>query len=163
MEVREEQKRLAFLSPAPGTRAPEALNGRTRGGRLRVGHLPLWCWWIAVVWIVSLPWSGLTSQPQWSRVHWLPFTDPADDPRDLIANIALFVPFGYSLNAGRRGFQRTAVTLVAAAAVSVSAEATQLFSTVRYPSATDVGAAIAGAAAGVVWRLQRQKRLNATR
>jgi hypothetical protein len=160
MEARGEQKQLASVPPAPGTGDPEAPDGRTRGRPGRSGHIPLWRWWIVVVWIVSLPWTGVTQQPQWSRVHWLPFTDPADDPRDLIANIALFVPFGYSLNGGRRGYLRTAAALLAAAAISISAEATQLFSTVRYPSATDVGAAVAGAAVGIAWRLQQQKQPN---
>jgi VanZ family protein len=84
-------------------------------------------------------------------VHWIPFTDPADAPRDLLANIALFVPFGYSYVSRRAGRFRILEALLAATVVSVSAEATQLFSTLRYPSATDVIAAIAGASAGAAW------------
>jgi VanZ family protein len=41
--------------------------------------------------------------------------------------------------------------------VSVSAEATQLFGTLRYPSATDVTAAVIGAAIGTAWRRLAQK------
>lgn len=109
--------------------------------------VPLWAWWIPLVWAISLPWAGLTRHPQWSRVHLVPFTDPADRPRDMLANIALFVPFGYSLARQRRW----PVVLIAAAGVSLTAEATQLFGTVRYPSATDVTAAVIGAAAGAGW------------
>ena len=105
-------------------------------------------WWIPVVWVISSPWVGFTTQPQWHRVHFVPLTDPADKPRDVVANVLLFVPFGYSA-AGRRakgsGFL---FALGAAAAVSLSAEASQLFSTERYPSATDVAAAIVGSALG---------------
>jgi glycopeptide antibiotics resistance protein len=125
-------------------------------GRLRT--VPLWCWCIPVVWLLSLPWVGFTAEPHWSRVHWIPFTDPADTPRDLLANIALFVPFGYSYTRHRSGRFRILEALLAAAIVSVSAESTQLFSTLRYPSATDVIAAMAGASAGAVWVSRVQKK-----
>jgi len=118
-------------------------------GRLR--NLPLWCWWSLLVWAVSLPWVSFTSEPQWSRLHLIPFTDPADKPRDLVANIALFVPFGYSFARHRPGRFRILEAVLAAAAVSVSAEATQLFGMLRYPSATDVIAAMAGGLAGAAW------------
>jgi glycopeptide antibiotics resistance protein len=109
-------------------------------------RVPLWVWWIAVVWAISFPWQGFTIRAQWSRVHIVPFGDPADRPRDIIANVALFVPFGYSY--ARRGLWWKAV--LAAALVSVTAEATQLFSTERFPSATDVAAGAIGAALGAI-------------
>jgi glycopeptide antibiotics resistance protein len=107
-------------------------------------RIPLWAWWIVLTCLISLPWTGFTLEPQWSRVHWVPFTDPADRPRDFILNVFFFVPFGYSY--ARK--QRWQLAPVAAALVSLSAEATQLFGTVRYPSATDVLAAIVGASLG---------------
>ena len=110
----------------------------------RIGRVPLWVWWIPLVWIISFPWTGFTARPQWSRVHAIPFSDPADRPRDFIANVALFVPFGFSFARKRRW----PLAMPAAALLSLSAEATQLFCTVRFPSATDVTAAIAGAAVG---------------
>jgi glycopeptide antibiotics resistance protein len=113
---------------------------------IRARDVPLWLWWIAVVLAISFPWSGLVSSPQWDRVHPIPFTDPADRPRDFLANIVLFIPFGYSY--GRRGPVWRAVAI--AAAVSVTAEATQLFSTTRFPSATDITAALTGSALGAV-------------
>jgi glycopeptide antibiotics resistance protein len=107
----------------------------------------LWCWWMPLVWLLSFPWGHLTSHPQWQRVHWIPLTDPADKPRDIIANLLLFVPFGYSV--ARRG-RRTWILhlVVCAAGVSISAEALQLYGTARYPSATDVLSAVTGAIAG---------------
>jgi glycopeptide antibiotics resistance protein len=101
------------------------------------------------VFIISLPWIGFTAKPQWNRLHLLPFTDPEDTPRDFAANIALFVPFGFWFAAGNRtrpAFARAALT---AAAVSLVAEAPQLFSTLRNPSATDVVSAMVGSSAGV--------------
>ena len=112
----------------------------------RAHGVPLWIWWIAVVLAISFPWKGFVPRPQWDRVHPLPFTDPADRPRDFIANVALFVPFGWSY--GRRG--RVWHAVVIAATLSFTAEATQLFSTTRFPSATDITAALVGAALGAV-------------
>ena len=109
-------------------------------------RIPLWVWWIPVVWAVSFP-LGLTATPQWHRVHLVPFTDPADKLTDLAINLLLFVPFGASF-VSRPG--RLRWLPLAAAAVSVSAELSQLFSTVRYPSGTDVAYAIVGAMAGGV-------------
>ena len=114
-------------------------------------RIPLWYWWIAVVWAISLPWVGFTFTPQWQRVHWIPFTDPADRPKDLIANVVLLLPFGISFARGRRGNRRFIDTALAAAALSISAEATQLFGTLRYPSATDVTSAVLGSLAGAAW------------
>jgi hypothetical protein len=79
-------------------------------------RIPVWCWWIAVVWAVSIPWVGFTATPQWDRVHWIPFTDPADKPKDLVANVALLLPFGISFARGRRGNRRFTDTALAGAA-----------------------------------------------
>ena len=106
-------------------------------------RIPLWVWWIPVVLIASFP-LGLTATPQWDRVHLVPLTDPADKVEDLAANILLFVPFGYSF-ARDRGL---AWLPLAAGLVSAVAELSQLFSTVRYPSGTDVFYAVVGALAG---------------
>ena len=108
-------------------------------------RIPLWVWWIPVVLIASFP-LGLTPTPQWDRVHLVPFADPADKVEDLAVNILLFVPFGYSF-ARDRGWKWLPL---AAALVSVTAELSQLFSTVRYPSGTDVLYAVVGAVAGGV-------------
>jgi glycopeptide antibiotics resistance protein len=105
-------------------------------------------WWVPVVFALSLPTVGFTRHPQWGRVHIVPFSDPEDKPRDQLVNIAMFVPFGYLFARGRRMPGAFAGALAAAGIVSAAAEATQLFSTVRNPSGTDVTMAIAGAALG---------------
>jgi glycopeptide antibiotics resistance protein len=106
-------------------------------------RIPLWVWWIPVVLIASFP-LGLTPVPQWDRVHLVPFTDPADKVEDFAVNILLFLPFGFSF-ARDRGL---AWLPLAAGLVSAGAELSQLFSTVRYPSGTDVTYAVVGAAVG---------------
>ena len=107
-------------------------------------RLPLWVWWIAIVWIVSFP-LGLTGEPQWHRVNAIPFSDPADKFEDFAANLLLFVPFGYSFARRSRNIW---LLLLAAGLTSASAEVLQLFSTVRYPSGTDVFYALLGATGG---------------
>ena len=109
-------------------------------------RVPLWVWWIPVVWILSLPLRP-TIEPQWHRVHAIPFTDPADKIKDLTINLLMFVPFGYSFAKRPGGIVRL---VLAAAATSISAELLQLFSTVRYPSGTDTVYAVVGALGGAV-------------
>ena len=106
-------------------------------------RIPLWVWWIPVVLIASFP-LGLTPVPQWDRVHLVPFTDPADKVEDFAVNILLFLPFGFSF-ARDRGL---AWLPLAAGLASATAELSQLFSTVRSPSGTDVIYAVVGAAVG---------------
>jgi glycopeptide antibiotics resistance protein len=122
--------------------------------------VPLWCWWIPVVLVVSFPWAGFTCVPQWHRVHPAPFTDPADKPRDLIANVLLFVPFGYSYVRWRRRPWAWLEAVVLGAAVSIGAEATQLFSTLRHPSATDITAAASGALGGAALKTARDEKVT---
>ena len=120
---------------------------------------PFWCWWIGVVWIVSFPWVGRATTPQWHRVHWIPFGDPADKLSDVVANVILFVPFGYSL--ADRGRKASIVRIcLLAAAVSIGGEALQLYSTTRYPSATDVTCAVLGAVAGRAFRVRHNLQPN---
>jgi VanZ family protein len=114
--------------------------------------IPLWVWWIPLVWAISSPWVGFTRHAQWHRVHLVPLTDPADKLRDVAANVLLFVPFGYSAAGRRNATSAFLFAIGAAAAVSLTAEASQLFSTKRYPSATDFSAAIVGSAVGVAFR-----------
>jgi glycopeptide antibiotics resistance protein len=104
--------------------------------------------WLLIVWVVSFPWIGFTPVPQWHRIHWLPFTDPADRFRDFFSNILLFFPFGYLVARRRAGRRGVLIALGMSLAISVSAEAMQLFSTLRHPSATDITAAILGTLAG---------------
>ncbi len=128
--------------------APEA-------GVVRRWRLPVWVWWIPVVVGLSLPVFGFTPHPQWQRVHLVPFTDPDDKPRDELVNIAMYVPFGYLYARRRRMPQLLLGVVLWSAVVSVGAEATQLFSIERNPSATDVSMGVVGSVAGALlarWR-----------
>ena len=113
----------------------------------------VWLLWFALVLFVSLPWMGFTTVPQWNRVQWVPFEGSADKLRDVGLNALLFMPLGFTVS--RRRPLITGVVLSAAMALSISvpAEATQLFSTRRFPSATDVATAALGAMAGALTTL----------
>ena len=113
----------------------------------------LWLLWFALVLFVSLPWMGFTTVPQWQRVHWVPFADPADKVRDVVLNGLLFVPLGFAVSRRRPGMDAVVLSAVMALTISVPAESTQLFSTRRFPSATDVATAMLGAVAGAVTTL----------
>ena len=110
--------------------------------------MKLWIWWIAVVFVASGPWYGIVKRPQWDRVTWIPFPGFEDKPRDVAVNVLLWMPFGWSFAAGRPGSKRIAQALAVAAAVSLTAETSQLFARLRDPSATDVTMALVGTAAG---------------
>lgn len=123
-------------------------------------RVPLWAWWIPVVVGLSLPVFGFTPHPQWGRVHLVPFSDPEDKPRDEIVNIAMFIPLGYLFARGRRLPRALLGAMAVAAIVSVGAEATQLFSVMRNPSATDVTMAMAGAGLGSIVGVLRKRALE---
>jgi glycopeptide antibiotics resistance protein len=111
-----------------------------------VRRMPLWSLWVVVIWLVCLPWPGMAPQAD-SHVQFVPFAGAADRPRDIIANILLFLPLGYlfARSHPRRGYVLLSVT---AAAISLTAESLQILSPARYPSATDVVVNTAGAVLG---------------
>ena len=113
----------------------------------------IWLLWFCLVLFVSLPWLGFTPVPQLDRVHWIPFADPADKLRDVALNGLLFMPLGFAVSRRRRLVPGIVLSAAMALSISVPAEATQLFSTRRFPSATDVAAAALGAMAGAITTL----------
>jgi glycopeptide antibiotics resistance protein len=123
-------------------------------------RVPLWCWWGLLALVISAPWDGFISHVHWERLDLVPFMDPDDNARDLILNVAFFIPFGYSFLKHRRGPRRVLLTIAAACLVSACAESLQLFSHSRNTSGTDVAAAAAGALAGAVWRRRDENVTN---
>jgi glycopeptide antibiotics resistance protein len=113
----------------------------------------LWLLWFSLVLFLSLPWMGFTTVPQWERVNWIPFAAPADKLRDVVLNSLLFLPLGFAVGRRRPLIAGVVLSAVMALTISIPAEATQLFSTRRFPSATDVATAALGAMAGAVTTL----------
>jgi glycopeptide antibiotics resistance protein len=110
--------------------------------------------WILVLLLVLLPWWSVTNHPHWYKVGWIPFLSAPFRPFDIVANVLLFVPYGWlagrSLSSRRRAWT---LGLAGAALISLAAEYAQVYSHSRFPSATDVVCNLAGAAVGL-WRSQ---------
>jgi VanZ family protein len=68
-------------------------------------------------------------------------------------NMLLYVPLGFVVSRRRASVPAVLLAATMAVSISVPAEATQLFSTRRFPSATDVVSAVMGAMAGAVTTL----------
>jgi glycopeptide antibiotics resistance protein len=107
--------------------------------------------WALVIAAAVVPWLGFQGHPHWDRVGWIPFGSPPFRARDMLANVALYVPFGFWYRPGSLAIRRDLLPVVAwALALSAATEAAQVFSHGRFPSMTDVVTNVAGAALGVV-------------
>ena len=116
-------------------------------------HAKLWkcaffLGWVALIVAGVVPWGELDNDPSWTRVTWIPFT--SFDLGDFVHNILLYVPFGFLY---RTCSTRTSVWRLSGYALALSAatELTQLSSTTRYPSTTDVACNVFGAIWGAGW------------
>jgi VanZ family protein len=106
--------------------------------------------WTTAIAGCVVPWWNLQDHPHLQNVGWIPLVSPPVRPFDMLANLALYVPFGIFASARRgRGPGRVAGW---ALALSLLTEATQVFSHGRYPSMTDVTMNTAGAWVGALWR-----------
>jgi len=95
--------------------------------------------WIALLVAILVPWFDVTDHTHWTKVTWIPFGPPIR-PFDIIANVAVFIPYGLLWR--RSGFRSPwlgpPVAFALGLMLSVCAEAAQLYSHSRFPSATDV-------------------------
>lgn len=134
--------------------SPERLRAGAWGGAVL-----LVLWWTLVPFTRDLSPEALYRAV--ADVQWVPFVERGRPAlwSDILANVALFVPFGF---AGWRALQgrrsRLARLLAAAVALSVAVEVVQLALPARRTSATDVAVdgvgALLGAALGRGWELR---------
>lgn len=104
--------------------------------------------WTGVIVVAVVPWYRIQDHSHWAGVQWIPFQPPLR-LRDIVANILFYIPFGYlCLRAVDRRVWRV---VLAACALSLLTELTQVFSHGRFPSATDLVCNTAGAWLGAVW------------
>jgi glycopeptide antibiotics resistance protein len=114
-------------------------------------------WIVLILLLCSVPWW--VESPRWGRVRLIPLLDVLRGPywvlRDAIANVLLYVPFGfaYARMRGTAGVRSMCEAALVGVVVSMTCELYQVFSPVRYPTMTDIltnsigalwGASIAG-------------------
>jgi VanZ family protein len=104
--------------------------------------------WLTGWALFGLPWTSFDPHPHLRRVNLRPFEQTRT--RDQLRNFAYYLPFGL-LGVGL-GWRAT-VVVAGAGVLSGTTELTQVFSTARYPSVTDVILNLAGATCGVMFAL----------
>jgi glycopeptide antibiotics resistance protein len=109
---------------------------------------------VGLILLATLPWGDFLGHPHWRRIAWVPFTTGIVRLGDIVANAALYMPWGL-LFPGRMGTRRLIVATITAAALSTIIEASQIWSHTRFPSATDVTMNALGAALGAWLSLRR--------
>jgi glycopeptide antibiotics resistance protein len=105
--------------------------------------------WTTLLVGILIPWNDVTDHTHWMKVTWIPFKPPLR-PFDILANVLVFVPFGFLWRRSRfRGvFGRCAMPLIVGGLLSFVAESEQLYSHSRFPSATDLATNVIGIAVG---------------
>ena len=112
-----------------------------------------------LVFAATYPWGDMVGHSHWTRVRWIPFKTGPFRLLDIAGNLLLCAPLGAA--AGYLFSRGVLAAALLSLAISVGAEASQVYSHTRFPSATDVLCNVAGAvaAAEVVRRryLRRQR------
>ena len=131
-----------------------ARSGEITRRDLKFSWCNVWhCCVLIIVVILTYPWTDFVGHAHWDVVIWIPFRDVLHSLRralDALANIALYVPFGFSYVQSRVHVRKGGVVKVAllAALLSVSCEFYQVFCHSRFPSMTDVTSNLAGGVIG---------------
>ena len=106
---------------------------------------------IFIIVVATYPWTDFRGYAHWDRIIWVPFQSMRHS-LDGLANIALYVPFGFSYVQSRLHVRKGGVIKAAilAALLSVSCEFYQVFCNSRFPSMSDV---ISNTVGGVIGAL----------
>ncbi len=100
--------------------------------------------WTGVIFVLVVPWGSYQNHSHWANVRVIPFVTPPIKLQDVIANVLLYVPFGYwSMRLWRIPDAWRAVAL--AFALSFGTEMSQVYSHGRFPSSTDLVCNVSGA------------------
>ena len=103
---------------------------------------------LAGVIVLTFPWD-LQDHPHWYKVAWLPFVTGVVRPHDLLLNAALYFPVGFAIPIPSRRM-RVASAVGLAVVMSGLLELAQVWSHVRFPSATDIVMNVLGSIVGAV-------------
>ncbi len=100
--------------------------------------------WVGVIILAVVPWTDIQNHSHWSRVQWIPFVTPPVKLRDILANMALYWPFGYLFRAQASDNSAWRRAAAYALILSLVTEWTQLYSHSRFPSLTDTTCNVLG-------------------
>ncbi len=123
----------------------------------------LWIAWIMVILLVGvLPLSNFVGHSHWEYIKWVPTAEQLGSPLvlldltlDALANIVLFMPFGFFYAGRLQGKSGSpAMPIILALALSCGIELYQVYCHNRSTSLLDVIDNVAGAYIG--WRVGRQ-------
>lgn len=104
--------------------------------------------WSAVVVAATVPWTDLVGHAHWRKVQWIPFFSPPVKAIDIIVNVLLYVPFGYTWMRASPFRVRLWHAAALAFVLSFAVESSQLYSHSRFPSVQDVLCNVCGAWVG---------------
>jgi glycopeptide antibiotics resistance protein len=112
--------------------------------------------WTGLILLLVLPWTTFQNHTHWQRVAWIPFVSPPVRLRDVVANVLLYAPWGYLFTRQMpHAMRRIWIVVLFSTVLSLSTEASQLYSHGRFPSATDLICNIFGAVAGATFARRR--------
>jgi glycopeptide antibiotics resistance protein len=103
--------------------------------------------WVLIIIVIVFPWWSLQNHTHWQSVQWVPFVSPPIRLRDIIGNIALYVPFGWFYI--RRDRASPLACVGWAFLLSLATELSQIYSHGRFPSVQDLLMNVIGAVIGV--------------
>lgn len=119
---------------------------------LKLSWRNVWfCCAIFIIVVTTYPWADFRGYAHWDRVVWVPFQNMRPS-LDALANIVLYVPFGFSYLQSQLHVRKGGVVKVAilATLLSGSCEFYQIFCHSRFPSMTDITSNLVGGVIGAL-------------
>src|ERR1700741_399609 len=83
--------------------------------------------WSAVIVAATVPTTDFVSHTHWQKVQWIPFVSPPVKLVDVVVNIGLYFPFGYTLARASGPRFRAWRAVALAGVLSVVLEWSQLY------------------------------------
>jgi VanZ family protein len=112
--------------------------------RMRIGCAA----WSGLIVAATVPWTSFVGHTHWQKVQWIPFYSPPVKILDVVVNVLLYAPFGYTLLRAFTPRVRVWHAVILAGTLSLAVEWSQLYSHSRFPSLQDVLCNVVGAALG---------------
>ena len=110
----------------------------------------------AIVLLTTWPWSDFQNHSHWGQVEWVPFTKYVR-PFDMIANVALFAPFGAAVVWGDRSTRQVRLAIACGLGFSLAIELAQVYMHGHAPTVVDVVTNTIGAWVGARWATRQRR------